>query len=222
MFLNNIIKPTHICNLACDYCFNEDPRDPIMTIKTLDRVIEQSFSYVSKQAGNPFVSFIWHGGEPMVAKIGFYKEVIKLQNLHSQGIKYSNTIQTNGTLINDDWIEFLKNSNFNISISLDGPREINDKVRNYRGKKSSFDKVMAGINLVRAAGLQFGIPLVISKANKDEADKLMDFFVREKLHFHLIPLTRSGDAVTNFEDLGVEADEYAEPWIKMYDRWFYA
>jgi uncharacterized protein len=168
-----------------------------MTFKTLERVIEQSFTYIRKQPGKPFISFIWHGGEPMVAKLPYYEEVVRLQAQYAEGIKYSNTMQTNGTLINDKWIEFFKKHSFNISISLDGPKEINDKVRNYRGNKSSFDKVMAGINLVRAAGLPFGIPLVISKANKDEADKLIDFFTAEKLHFHLIPLTRSGEAVTN-------------------------
>jgi uncharacterized protein len=222
MYLNNIIKPTHICNLACKYCFNEDPRAPIMRRKTLERVIEQSFSYVNKQLGKHFISFIWHGGEPMVAKLNFYEEVVKLQKKFNQGIEYVNIIQTNGTLINQDWIAFFKRNNFQISISLDGPKEINDRARIYSNGKGSFEKVMRGINLVKEAGLPLGIPVVISKSNKDDWDKIIDFFIKEKLNFHVIPLTRSGEAVTHYQDLGLEADEYAEPWIKMFDRWFYS
>jgi uncharacterized protein len=220
MHLNNIIKPTHICNLACKYCFNEDVRAPIMTFSTLERVIEQSFSYVKGKSGKPVVCFIWHGGEPMVAKLNFYAKVVELQEKYGEDIEYSNVMQTNGTLIDGKWIDFFKKYNFQLSISLDGPRELNDKARIYNNGAGSFDKVMRGINLVREAGLPLGIPLVISRANKDFPDEIYDFLVAEKLNFHVIPLTRSGGAVTHFEDLGLDANEYADPWIKMFDRWF--
>ena len=81
---------------------------------------------------------------------------------------------------------------------------------------------MRGINLIKQSGIPFGICVVISQQNKDHVDEIYDFLAAEKLLFNIIPMTRGGDAVNIYNDIGLAPDEYSEPWIKMYDRWFYA
>lgn len=220
MIFTNVVKPTHLCNLSCKYCYNDDVRDPIMKETTLERVIGQTFAYAREHAPERLVSFIWHGGEPMVAGRKFFEKAYELQQRHADDTRYHNSIQTNGTLINDDWIKFFKKAGFSVSISIDGPRHLNDVYRVDRKGNGSFDKVLEAIERVQDADLPLGICVVISRANIDHIDEIYDFLAERKLRFNIIPLNRSGAARDNYAELGLEAEEYAEPWIKMYDRWF--
>lgn len=103
---SNVIKPTHICNLACSYCYNDDLRDPIMREGTLLRTIEQTFTYVRSKKSLREAHFIWHGGEPMAVGLEFYQRAMAMQRELNQGVKYLNAIQTNGVLLNARWIDF--------------------------------------------------------------------------------------------------------------------
>ena len=137
MNLTNIVKPTRICNLSCKYCYNEDTRAPIMTTSTLARVIQESFKYCEEFPEPSSVTFLWHGGEPMVAKLPFFKQAVELQKQYQKNVQCSNTIQTNGTLINDEWIKFLKDNKFSVSIILT-VSDLNDANRIYHDGKGSF------------------------------------------------------------------------------------
>lgn len=220
MIFTNVVKPTHICNLACDYCYNEDVRDPVMKDSTLDRVIEQTYKYVRGTVPHRLVSFIWHGGEPMVVGIPFYEKVVKLQKKFSSALSTHNSIQTNGTLINSEWIDFFKEAGFSISISIDGPAHLHDKFRTYQSGKGSFNKVFNSILAVKEANLPLGVCVVISRANAAHVEEIYNFLASHKLRFNIIPMNRSGVARENYADVGLEAEEYSEPWIRMYDRWF--
>lgn len=152
VYLVNVIKPTHICNLACTYCYNDDVRDPIMRPEVLERVISESFRY-ARTHGFDGVQFIWHGGEPMVPGLKFYARVAALQDQYRDGLGMRNSVQTNGTLINDKWIDFFRAHDYGVSISIDGPKHMHDIARiDHRGQ-GSFDRVLKSINMVKAAGL---------------------------------------------------------------------
>jgi serine-type anaerobic sulfatase-maturating enzyme len=217
---NNVIKPTHVCNLACTYCYNDDVRRPIMDEETLRRTIDQTFDYVDRHVARRSVDFIWHGGEPMVPGLRFYEKVTQYQSEFCRDIPYKNSIQTNGTLINNDWLRFFLSEQFSISISIDGPRDLHDRFRVDRRGRGSFDRVQRAIDLVREAGLTLGVCVVISRANVDHVDEIYDFVSAQRLPFNIIPLNRSGAARDNYDDVGLEADEYGPAWIRMYDRWF--
>lgn len=220
MIFTNVIKPTHRCNLDCKYCYNDDVRDPVMRPEVLERVIEQTFSYVREHTPNREVNFIWHGGEPMVAGLPFFELAVELQSRHSGGLRYTNSLQTNGTLFNERWLKFVTERRFEVSISIDGPGPVNDKLRVLRGGQGSFERVFKAIQLVRDAGLPFGVCVVISRSNKDNISEIYQFLTEHRLPFNIIPLNRSGSARENYRDLGLEADEYATAWIELYDRWF--
>jgi serine-type anaerobic sulfatase-maturating enzyme len=216
----NVIKPTHICNIGCRYCYNEDTRAPIMTSSTLENTICQTLAYADAQRQRPQVDFIWHGGEPMVAGLDFYRQALSFERKYAGKTAYDNTLQTNGLLLNDEWAAFLKENRFRVSVSIDGPKHINDLTRrDFRGR-GVFDRIMKGINVLRANDISFGVCVVITQLNRDNVNEIYDFLAENKLPFNVIPLTRSGNAKTNYEEIGLGPDEYAEPWINLFDRWW--
>lgn len=220
MNFTNVIKPTHLCNLDCKYCYNDDVRDPVMRPEILERTIEQTFSYVREYTPDRVVNFIWHGGEPTIARRHFFERAHELEQRYAGDLLYTNSLQTNGTLLDDRWIDFLKDSGFEVSISIDGPRHLNDRLRVDRMGRGSFDRVMQTIRSVQSAGLPLGVCVVISQSNAAYVNEIYDFLSAHKLPFNIIPLNHSGAARANFVELGIEAAEYADAWIQMYDRWF--
>ncbi|MGH7991522.1 MAG: radical SAM protein, partial [Limisphaerales bacterium] len=133
------------CNLDCTYCYYLSketlPKGPgagRMSDETLELFIQQ---YIQGVTGNEVI-FSWQGGEPTLLGIDFFQKVVALEKKHAKpGQKIQNDLQTNGTLINEEWCEFLKANRFLIGLSIDGPREIHDKYRVTKGGKPTFDKV---------------------------------------------------------------------------------
>jgi uncharacterized protein len=193
-----------------------------MHSSVLERSIEQTFNYINQTRAGRIATFIWHGGEPMIAGRDFYMEALEYQVKYAQGARIENSIQTNGSLIDEKWIHLFKKAGIGVSISIDGPEEINDKNRVDHQGNGSYKRVIEKISMVKDAGIPLGVCLVISKSNKDRASEIYEFLVDNRLPFNIIPLNKSGSARENYLDLGLEADEYAEPWIAMYDRWFTA
>lgn len=220
MLLNIIIKPTHFCNFNCKYCYNEDLRTPLMTLETLENVIKKSCNYIKNNNNCNGIDFIWHGGEPLINGIDFFRNVIELEKLYSKNLKIINSIQTNGFLLDKNWIDFFQKENFKVSISLDGPKKYHDKTRTLPNNVGTFDRVMQNINLLKKTKIDFGVILVLTKINKDYVEEIYNFLSEEKLSFHFIPLTKQGSAITNFQDLYLSPNEYAKAWIKLYDKWF--
>ncbi|MFA5230343.1 MAG: radical SAM protein [Candidatus Paceibacterota bacterium] len=168
----------NMCNLKCSYCFYnplDQQKKTIMSDDTLERLIQQ---YLSINQGH--FSFIWHGGEPLLLGIEYFDKIIYYQKKYrnpKQRIK--NSLQTNGTLINDDWIEFFQKYNFGVGISLDGNQECHDRQRFYRGGKGSFNDVINAIHLMQAHNFKFGIIQVLTKENLPYCKEIFDFFTKE-------------------------------------------
>jgi uncharacterized protein len=186
----------------------------------LRRTIDQTFVYARSFGPSTSVDFIWHGGEPLSVGMDFYSRAVAIERETSSSMRYANSIQTNGTLIDSKWVEFFKTHNFDVSLSLDGPELINDTARRYAGGDGSFQHVMRGIRILRDAGVPHGVCVVLSQSNRNRTDEIYDFLVQEQLPFNVIPLTRSGGALNGYPDLGIGPEEYAEPWIRLFDRWF--
>lgn len=220
MIFTNVVKPTHACNLACKYCYNEDAREPVMLESTLRRVIEQTFTYVKEYAPERLVSFIWHGGEPMIAGLSFFERAAEIQEEYAMDLKYNNSIQTNGTLLDQQWLEFFKSMGFTVSISIDGPRDLHDSCRIDRHGRGSFDKVEKAISMVQEAAIPLGVCVVISRVNVGHVEEIYDFLAARKLRFNVIPLNKAGGAQKLFDNIGIDPKKYADAWTRMYDRWF--
>lgn len=157
-----------ICNLDCKYCFYlekeklyPETRHWKMPPEVLERYIEQ---YIRAQPGNE-VQFAWQGGEPTLAGLDFFRSVVALEQKHAAGKTIHNALQTNGTLLDAEWAEFLAHNRFLVGVSIDGPRELHDCYRVDKGQAPTFDRVMRGIGLLKEHGVDFNTLSVVHRRN---------------------------------------------------------
>ena len=175
---NIMLKPAgSLCNLDCHYCYYLDKagiyggREPRMSLEMLEKVVKE---YIAANEV-PEVTFNWHGGEPLVLGLDFYRKAMEFQHKYANGKVIHNTIQTNGTLLNRDWTEFFRSNGFLVGISLDGPQDIHDKYRRDKGGLPTFDKVMRGVNLLRTGGVEFNTMSTVNKASEGRGLEVYPF-----------------------------------------------
>ena len=135
-----------------------------MSEEVLETLIRQ---YIEAQQV-PEISFGWQGGEPTLMGVDFYRKAIEIQEKYRKpGMTFENTLQTNGTLLNDEWAAFFKEHNFLIGISLDGPRELHDVYRLDKGGQPTFDKVLRGLRLLQKHGVEYNVLTTVNRVNAD-------------------------------------------------------
>src|SRR5581483_7095282 len=160
-----------LCNLDCDYCYYLS-KEELLAQKTRrmgDGVLERFVSqYIATQDG-PEIQFTWHGGEPTLLGLDFFRRVVALQDEYRPaGKTIVNDIQTNGTLLDDDWCTFLAEREFLVGISIDGPRDLHDRHRPHKGGQPSFDKVLAGVKLLQKHRVPFSTLTTVNRTNARE------------------------------------------------------
>ena len=178
------------CNLRCSYCYYlEKDRlykgaAQVMSDETLELYIKQ---YIEAQT-TPEVLFIWHGGEPLLRPIAFYKRVVALQQRYAEGRHIDNCIQTNGTLINEAWCEFFREHNFLVGVSIDGPKEMHDALRISHRHEGSFDDVLRGIEMLRRYGVEWNAMATVNATNVEHPMEFYRFF-RDELGCRYLQFT---------------------------------
>lgn len=168
-----------VCNLSCKYCYYleksnlyKDVSKHVMSDELLEKFIKE---YINSQT-MPQVLFTWHGGETLMRPLSFYKRVVELQKLYGKGRTIDNCIQTNGTLLTDEWCQFFKENNWLVGISVDGPQEFHDEYRKNKHGHPSFIKVMKGIELLNKYGVEWNAMAVINDYNADYPIEFYNFF----------------------------------------------
>lgn len=184
-----MLKPAgSICNLACEYCYylekkhlySSEPNDKfIMSDALLEKFTEQ---YILSQT-QPQILFTWHGGETLMRPLSFYKRAVELQKKYANGRQIDNCIQTNGTLLNDEWCRFFRENNWLVGVSIDGPQEFHDEYRRNRQGLPSFQKVMKGINLLNKHGVEWNAMAVVNDFNADYPLDFYNFFKEIDCHY---------------------------------------
>lgn len=169
MLFQVMAKPSGAsCNLRCTYCFYTEkeglydgPARKKMPLNVLESFIRQYIEIHDSQK----VQFAWQGGEPTLLGVDFFQSVVSVQKKFAGDKTVSNTIQTNGILIDDEWCRFLKKNNFLVGLSVDGPRELNDTYRVKANQHPTFDAVMAGLELLKQHNIPFNTLTVINAKN---------------------------------------------------------
>lgn len=169
-----------ICNLDCAYCFYlekqkiyPDERSWKMADDVLENYIDQ---YIQSQPADAAeIMFAWQGGEPTLLGVDYFRKIVKLQEKYAGGRPIQNALQTNGTLLDDQWCEFLTTNKFLVGISIDGPRELHDTYRVDKKQQPTFDRVMNGVNLLKKHGTDFNTLTVVNRANSYHALKVYNF-----------------------------------------------
>ena len=168
-----MVKPIGpVCNLNCDYCFYlaktelfSESRDFRLTDEILELFIQE---YIQSQPG-PEVAFVWQGGEPTLMGVDFFRRAIELQNRYlPPGWKATNALQTNGTLIDQQWAQFFQDAGFLIGLSLDGLQKFHDLYRRDRQGDPTWEQVVRGLRLLQEYQVQTNILCVVNRENASE------------------------------------------------------
>ena len=175
-----MLKPAGAhCNLACKYCYYLEKNklyDKSHRHIMSDEMLEQfTREYIEAQI-MPQVLFTWHGGEPLMRSIDFYKKALALQKKYARGRCIDNVIQTNGTMLTDEWCEFFAQNNWLVGISIDGPQEYHDHYRLTTTGNPSWQKVMHGIELLKKHHVEWNAMAVVNAYNADHPLEFYHFF----------------------------------------------
>lgn len=218
-----MLKPVGaLCNLRCKYCYYlekkglyQDEKKFVMSEELLEEFIRQ---YLESQT-MPQVLFTWHGGEPLMRNISFYKKALEFQKKYGRGRQIDNSLQTNGTLLNDEWCRFFKDNNFLIGISVDGGQQFHDKYRKTADGRPSFYQVMRGVGLLKKHGVEFNIMAVVNDYNADYPLDFYNFFKEIDCRF-----IQFAPIVERFENgeitpWSVPAEKFGDFLIAIFDEW---
>ncbi len=228
-----LAKPTGaICNLDCEYCFFLDKEllYPGSKFRMSDEMLERYIRQLVDSHQIDQVAVAWQGGEPTLMGLDFYRRAMELEEKHARpGMTFLNTMQTNGTLLDDEWCAFFKEHNFLIGISIDGPRELHDVYRVDKGGAPTFDRVMRGIRLLQKHEVEYNILTTVNRVNGDHplavyhfirdeigADWMQFIPVVERINEDGRTLYQQGNTVS---DRSVGAGQFGRFLSEIYDEW---
>lgn len=197
-----MLKPAGAhCNLACKYCYYLEKNKLYPTAQRhlmSDEMLEQfTREYIEAQTMNQ-VLFTWHGGEPLLRSIDFYRKALSLQQKYARGRRIDNVIQTNGTLLTDEWCEFFAQNHWLVGISIDGPQPYHDHYRLTAAGKPSWKKVMQGIKLLKKHGVEWNAMAVVNAYNANHPLEFYRFFKENGCQF--LQFTPIVERLTRHED----------------------
>ena len=233
-----MLKPAgSLCNLRCKYCYYLEKdklykqcKNHVISDELLEKFIKE---YIEAQT-TPQVLFTWHGGETLMRPISFYKRALELQRIYGRGRQIDNCIQTNGTLLTDEWCQFFKDNNFLVGVSIDGPQEFHDEYRRTATNKPTFVKVMNGINLLNKHGVKWNALAVVNDYNADYPLEFYRFFkqigckyiqfspivervVKREDGLTLAPGMQGGDA--GLADFSITPEQWGNFLCTIFDEW---
>ena len=197
-----MLKPAGAhCNLACKYCYYLEKNKLYPTAQRhlmSDEMLEQfTREYIEAQTMNQML-FPWHGGEPLLRSIDFYRKALSLQQKYAGGRRIDNVIQTNGTLLTDEWCEFFAQNHWLVGISIDGPQPDHDHYRLTAAGKPSWKKVMQGIKLLKKHGVEWNAMAVVNAYNANHPLEFYRFFKENGCQF--LQFTPIVERLTRHED----------------------
>jgi len=210
-----IVEATTNCNLNCSYCYVSDKTSALMNERILEEVIRTAFEHNGKER---ITKFIWHGGEPLLAGLDFYKKVVEIQKpFLNTGYRIANALQTNALLLTDEWIDFFIENEFGVGSSLDGIKEIHDQMRVDKGGHGTFKRAIRNIKHAIDRGLHVGAICVLTRKNVEYVTDMYHFFKHEGIDFTLSPIIPT----KSYRDHFLSPEEYANAIITLFDLWFW-
>jgi uncharacterized protein len=243
-----LAKPTgSICNLDCKYCYflSKEMLYPGSHFRMADEMLETYIRQTIQCHQGPEVVIAWQGGEPTLMGLDFFRRSVAYEKKYLKpGTTLQNTLQTNGTLLDDDWCEFFRENEFLIGLSIDGPREMHDLYRVDKGGQPTFDKVMRAARLMQKHEVEFNVLTTVHAGNGDHPlevyrflrDEVRTRFIQlipivERATPELLPLanlgwsgarqarplyTLDGHVVT---ERSIKSEQWGEFLIRIFEEW---
>ncbi len=186
-----MVKPIgSACNLDCSYCYYRDKSEiysgnmPLMSEELLEEYIRQYICGTSQQS----VCFCWHGGEPLMAGLPFFRRAMELQKKYAGDKVIENSLQTNGVLLNEEWCSFFADNNFLIGLSLDGPEDIHNAFRRDCGGAPTFARVMKGVELMKSKGVEYNILSTVNSHSEERGAEVYRFLRSLSHYMQFLPV----------------------------------
>lgn len=219
-----IVKPVStVCNLACGYCYHgvqpgdeEKPKNAKrMTLELLGRVIRDCSLLDQRN-----IHFLWHGGEPTIAGLGFFRKAMSFQHeFLYQRKSVRNSIQTNAFALSRKWVSFFKENRFHVGVSLDGPKNVHNKNRRNRLGKETFGEVFANILRFLSAGLPIGVVCAVTSSTSGDAASLLGFFVKHGIRS--VNFSPVADMLPSGElaQYSITPEEWGVFLVQLFNEW---
>ena len=224
------------CNLRCSYCYYLEKARlyPETAPHTMSDELLELFTrqYIEAQT-QPEIVFTWHGGEPLLRPISFYRKALAYQRAFARGRSISNCIQTNGTLLDDEWCRFFHDNGWLVGISIDGPQEYHDSYRRTADNRPTHSQVMRGIELLQKHQVEWNAMAVVHAVNADHPREFYQFFCetgcqylqfapiveRHAAHADGRQLASLADREAPLTALSVRPDQWGDFLIALFDQW---
>lgn len=218
-----LVKPAgSMCNLNCRYCYYLEKAqlyggvEPLMSPELLELYIKQ---YIEASEAET-VEFCWHGGEPLMLGLDFYKRAMKLQRKYAGGREVHNSLQTNGTLVNEAWCRFFAENDFLVGLSIDGPEDIHDANRVNKGGRPTFDKVFQTVRLFQRCHVEFNTLSVVTRLSEQRGLEIYRFF-RDVAGSRYMQFLPAADWLPDgsYAPWSITAEGYGGFLCSIFDEW---
>jgi uncharacterized protein len=213
------------CNLQCHYCYYREKEHLYQTSESYrmsEDMLEEYIVQHIEACPTAAIRFSWHGGEPTLLGLDYFRTIVNLQRKHQpSGRLISNGMQTNGTLLNEDWCRFLKEEGFSVGLSMDGPREIHDRYRVTKKQEPTHEQVMSAYSLLKQQRIPCDILCVIHAQNVHHPGQVYRFFRQIGVEYiGFLPLVeRRFDADGGVSDRSVPAEAFGAFLCTIFDEW---
>lgn len=190
-----VVKPVgSACNLRCNYCYYIDKKISSQTKVMSDDMLESYIRQVINIHGSEAeIEFAWHGGEPTIAGISFFQKAMLIQTKYASNRRILNTLQTNGTLLNEEWCRFFADNDFRIGISIDGPQALHDPYRKDSMGKGSFHKVLNAIDLLQKHKVSYNTLTTVNAINAEHGLEVYHFMRSISDYMQFLPVVECAD-----------------------------
>lgn len=220
-----LIKPASSgCNLACKYCFYYDVSDNRqvksygkMKIEDLEILVKKVMTYATGSC-----TFAFQGGEPTLVGLDFYKALISYEKKYMKpGLQVANAIQTNGTLIDEEWAKFFGENKFLVGLSLDGTKAIHDEFRLYKGGQGTFNRITETTKLFDKYKVEYNILTVVTKQVAENIKEIYDFYLDNNFRYmQFIPCLEEIHEEKGQKDFSLTPRVYEAFLMNLFDKWY--
>jgi len=220
------VKPAGpLCNLGCRYCYYLDKQHLYSngeTFRMTDKLLEDYIIQHIQASPGETINFSWHGGEPTTRGLDYFRNIVEIQRKHKPpNRRIVNGVQTNGTLLNDEWCRFFAEQGFYVGLSLDGPQEMHDRYRTTKDNKPTYTQTIRGYNLLRKHRVQTEILCVVNEHNAGSPLKVYRFLKEiDARYITFLPLVEQQPGTrTGASDISVSAEEWGRFLCAVFDEW---
>ena len=212
-----ILEPVKRCNLRCRYCYSDGAGAGVMSPETLRTALEKAVRYAGRQ-GFREIHLLWHGGEPLLAGLGFFQAAIKILHGLAPDLKFRHYLQTNGLLLDDNFGAFFHDHEFQIGISLDGPPALHDSMRTGADGQGTHAAVLGKVRLLEKQGVPVGFNAVVTRGSLGQEEAIYRYFQGLGHGFRLNPMIPGRNPETSAPFL-LKPGEYGTFLCRLFDVW---